>query len=65
MERYGEFMALHVGTMTEWGKGGGGGRQEATSQITFYAFELYPVNRGEPMKRFKQRSPRIIPETCG
>lgn len=51
IQRCGEIMALHIGTVTEVG-----GRREATSDTAICAFKLYPVNSGEPMKNYKQRS---------
>lgn len=40
-------------------------KQEATSETTFSAFELYSVFGGEPVKNFKQRSFRIQCGTVG
>lgn len=54
---YGGFMALQIGTMTALVV-----RQEASSEITVYAFKLYPVNRDEPVKNL---SDRIQPGSCG
>lgn len=45
-------MALQIGTRTELVH-----RQETPSETSFYAFEVYPVNSGEPLKNLSQGFP--------